>query len=512
MAITYSTMSKNLINTKEFREKYSRLREVLLWYWHDAIIRYKKSISQTVITHIINLLSNLGSIGLIFYYIKALEKNRIVDLYYIQFTPKSSIILLILVAFGAFILYVASGLAEYSSKQKSYEMWRKYEELCHKRILSLISRIPFPGCLVANRLIADKDLSKDGKSESRQCGRFLYLIINAIVPILTTIVFFCVMMYISIMFSLMVFVLSFLLLFFIYKSSSDVAIAHDSNLLQKSSTSERSKLSKRINKSSLYINDDDNYLNKIYSSGEMGKHQTSYFGRFILQEKSRLIFNIFSGVSIIIIMLIAGIGIIYEKFNWSVFFAFIVSLRQFQSNSNQVANAFTNLGRMYPAVYKYYMFYSDAKIAFQYDIKDSNIPDQILFKIPNLADKNKFLKIKSGDFIYLVHQENVNRNTIAMLQNNNSGNKSKMPTYWFIGNVDLEGMTLREIYGFNKLIDNDAINRDLKKISESMNVFEPTDLDLDQVLTPDDLSRFSDEFIDCIKLLSAKHTSRITEL
>ena len=211
----------------------------------------------------------------------------------------------------------------------------------------------------------------------------------------------------------------------------------------------------------------------------------------------------------ITIILVAGVGIIYQNFEWSVFFAFIISLRLFQTSSTQVAGMLTTFSRMYPKVYRYYIFFSDAKNSLNDIIDDNKIPEQISLKVSHILNENKYLVLDPSNDIYLIHPDNIDRNTVALLQKSNLYvNAAKVPYYWFSGNMKLEGMTLRELYGFNHSMNNDSIYRELLDMIQNGEEFENFNLDIDQVLTEDIITKFPENFIDCIRIFSAKYTPR----
>jgi len=69
-------------------------------------------------------------------------------------------------------------------------------------------------------------------------------------------------------------------------------------------------------------------------------------------------------------------------------------------------------------------------------------------------------------------------------------------------------MTLRELYGFNHSMNNDSIYRELLDMIQNGEEFENFNLDIDQVLTEDIITKFPENFIDCIRIFSAKYTPR----
>jgi ABC-type multidrug transport system fused ATPase/permease subunit len=488
--------------------------DLLRWLLVDTLSRFKRDVVISIVASLIRIVTQFGALGLVFTYATYLESNREINLLDYKFLPQESLYLLVFVAILGLILYLLSGIAAYISRTKALDLWREYEDICMKRMIVLLSRIPNPSSLIANKMLKEDVLSKDGSGEARFCGRTFQLLLNTFIPLSSLLVFLAVLFYISIYYTIIILIFSSVCMILLRKISKQImdSMEHQTKL-DKAYSSEKSKLINRINKFVSPLTHKDSYLSNMFSEGEHKKHQDSFFKPFFLRERTSLVVNSFSAISIITIIIIAGIGIIYGHFNWSIFFAYLVSLQYFLMNMLQLANSLAMFSRFYPSARKYQLFVADAQNATFMD-SDKEIDDKSLFlKLNDVEGKNDNLELKPGKLNYIYARKTTRRVLASHIyQNMKIKQNNERPLYWFIEKFDFSGMTLRQAYGFPDSFDDEKLLQEFDQImnggGEERKLTGLGDISLDDIITEKQYVALSDDTINGLQLLSAIHSNR----
>jgi len=339
----------NKLNKRSLADLFNFLK----WLWRDAFHRYKKDVVISTVSSIVRLITQFGALAIIFTYASGLESHRTFNILDYQFDSRTSGLLLIIVSVLGLTIYIISAFSDYISRRTSVSLWKAYEEYSLKRFILLKSRLPHPLCSKANEMLNDESMSKDGRMESKFLGRMFSQMLNSIIPITTLLLVTTVLFYISYKFTFIILFFSAISMFFLYKISTQILQNMDNlKIYSKSSLPEKTKLLNRINKIVSPITDNEFFFENIFSRGEMRKFQDAFFNTFFLREKTNLIVNILTGISIITIIAISGIGIIYGSFNWAIFLAYIVSLQYFLGSLMQLGNFISTFSRFYPEAKK----------------------------------------------------------------------------------------------------------------------------------------------------------------
>lgn len=480
------------------------------WLWADAFVRYKKDVIVSTISSIVRIITQFGALALIYTYASGLESHRTFNVLDFQFDARTSGILLIIVSVVGLIIYTISAFSDYISKSTSISLWQNYELYSLKRFTLLKSRIPHPLCSKANEMLSGESVSRDGRTESKYLGRLFSQLLNSIIPVTTLLIVTAVLFYISYKFTFIVLILSAISMFFLYKFSMQILQNMDNmKTYSKTYLPEKTKLLNRINRVVSPITENEHFFKNMFSQGETRKFQDAFFVSFLLREKSSLIVNILTGLSIITIIAISGFGIIYGSFNWAIFLAYIVSLQYFLGSLMQIGNSLSMFSRFYPEAKRYYEFVCDAEKS-NFDTKNIELDtSSVYLKITDLDKKNEFAELKSGKITYLYNPKGVNRNLASILNNNtvsNNGNSERY-FYWFMNDTDFSGMTIRQSYGFSDEYDEDSLEYDLGKILDDKNGIKLKELKLDHSMSVRDFADLPENVKSGLQILSAIHSN-----
>ncbi len=478
--------------------------------WSDIALRYKKAITVTVLASFGQFLTQVSALAIIFAYANSFEVDRSITLHGYSIPIRSSFLLLIGTALVGFLLLVISALLAYKSRTNSLILRRKHEEFCLKRLFVLVSRLPHPATSKLNRLLANKDIVREGKLEARFCGQLLELLLTLTVPLATLVVFAIFLFYLNALFSSLIVVLSIISLYFLLRiinKAAETSLVTERYLPQ--ATSEKRHLLKRIFATASSIDYANRFLNDVFVKGKIRTHRDAFFGRYILEEKTRLLINVLTAISILTIILIAGMGILYRKWSWSILLAYLVSLRYFLTSLMQVSRIITKMSRMYPQIKRYYEFVEEANIApiqrvCQYTKRDVSL------SIPSLENNNEEAVIlKPGMNVLLAHPGAVDRRLVTLFYDKTMIEiDGQFPLYWFIGDVQCEGNTLRESFGLPEDITSDQLVKDISSFIGEGSIEALNSFDLDSILMYKDLAILTDRVTPVIMLLAAIYSGR----
>jgi len=497
----------NKLNKRSLTDLFNFLK----WLWRDAFHRYKKDVIISTVSSIVRLITQFGALAIIFTYASGLESHRTFSILDYQFHSRTSGLLLIIVSVLGLTIYIISAFSDYISRRTSVSLWKAYELHSLKRFTLLKSRLPHPLCSKANEMLNDESISKDGRTESKHLGRMFSQMLNTIIPITTLLLVTTVLFYISYKFTFIILLFSAISMFFLYKISIQILQNMDNlKIYSKSYLPEKTKLLNRINKIVSPITDNEFFFENIFSRGEMRKFQDAFFNTFFLREKTNLIVNILTGISIITIIAISGIGLLYGSFNWAIFLAYIVLLQYFLGSLMQLGNFISTFSRFYPEAKRYYEFVSDAEKS-RYHTENIKLDNSSIYlKATDLDKKSDSVELKSGKITYLYNPKGVNRNIASILNNNtvlNNGYDDRY-FYWFMQNIDFSGMTIRQSHGFPNSVKENTLYQDLTKILDETNLRHFEDIRLDDVLIGENHLALSDIAKFSLQLLSAIYSNR----
>lgn len=491
------------------REARQRFRSLAAWLWWDAVWRFKQPIAGILIRTGTGILFQLAALALLFGYARALESGREVNLLGQALPVRSSAALLFGTALLALLLLALFALLDYSSGIRRLELRRSYEEFCAQRVLVLLSRLPHPGSPIANRMLAEGALARGGRRETKQCGVVLKLVLDAMLPLGGLVVYGLALFYLNAWLSGLIMPLLGIAALFLYRINT--AAARSSLAAERyagPAAVETRRLVKRTWESATPISYGDRSLKATWSSGSVKRDRDTFFERYILEARTRLVINGLSAAALLSIVLVAGTGILSGAERWSVLVAYLVGLNRFLSSLARIGHTLTQLSRRYPQIRRYADFVSDAERAGP-EPADSDRHRTIRLAVSSLANGEPEVELPTGRRSLLVGSGSVNRALVAALQDRTTPRSAgASPAYWFVGDPDCLGSTLRECLGLPPEVAAKALIPKLAALLPADAVAELPAIDVDEILTESQLAALPVSVVRALKVLAATYSRR----
>jgi ABC-type multidrug transport system fused ATPase/permease subunit len=405
---------------------------VASWFFRDAVWRNRSIVFSSVLLGGFGLALEVIAYGAIYLFLSSVEEGRMTLPSATDVTMEISDYSVFGVAVISFLLLMLSGLFTFMSRKKTLTVARSHEEFCTKRVSVLASRLPHPACPVANSMLSPNSLKDLERKGSRACGRALRLVMNAIRPLLILIVSLFVLSYIDFLFSGIVLVLLGITLFFlhrIYRTTINSARTVES--LSVPAALERNKRLMQMLQIAQTIDYDHPPLTKSVSRGVSRKFMDASFGRQWAREKTKLAVNLLNSVALLVVIFVAGVGIVYAEWKWSALLAFLVAFRYFTTNLRLIAGVVASLSSYYPPIRRYCDFVEDARAADE-GSEGVEAVNGITLDIPGCTSSQP-LDLERGDLAFLFHIGNVDRHLVTKLQCRTKATSSvSAPLYWFV--------------------------------------------------------------------------------
>ena len=116
----------------------SRYSSTMRWLLKDSAWRYRKSVILILGAGSLSIAVQVAALGQVVLYASSLEGERQVRILGMEFAPRSSLELLVLLGFGVLILLSIAALLQYYSRSETLAVARHYQDLCSKRIVGLL--------------------------------------------------------------------------------------------------------------------------------------------------------------------------------------------------------------------------------------------------------------------------------------------------------------------------------------------------------------------------------------
>ena len=457
---------------------FSRYKGIAAWVWHDAICRFAKPVIKNVLASMTSLACQVAAFAIVFFFVKALEQNKIFSLFGHAFNSRSAGVI-ISVGLFAFFFFNVSALLAYFASVNSIQLRRNYVEFCFKRVLVFASRLPHPTTRKANQMLARDELKGGLKQESEYCGRFLRQLVEIILPAGSLVAYSIVLFALSLFLSMVIFPLIIVTSIFLQKiNSAAVQTTRDLKFYTKHASFKRRILLQRMSRSASPIEYSDRLMNDFFSNGKTRHYFDAFFRRFILAEKTRLVANILMSASILGVIIAATTGVMSK--NWSVVFGYLIALRAFSSSLSHLGSGVTLISRFFPHVETYYHFINAAQQV------DTNVAswtggNAVQLEVPSIMNGLETVVLKSDRPIFLLNPRPVDRILASQFQIKTIHEDADRPIrYWFAEKMDCQGCTLRECLGLPRSLTESEIKRKLADLfpNKTLNEILPVSLDV----------------------------------
>ena len=497
---------------KDIQQKFIQYFRISRIFFFDSIYRYKLKVFLILVSGLIHTWLKIQAIALAVFYARSIEKNSINIFFEQEIEPRKSILLLVFFSFSILISLALSALLGYFSKIKILKLWRKYDELCTKRALILISSNLRIWSSLDNCFYDEVTIRDLVSIDTRQCGRVLGMSLSMITPLITFIVSVIAVFYINIYLTL---ILGFFMLIaggFMYKiNHSAVKYA----TLNKKYTKERNREYKELlnYQKSIFIpySNTTSWINaKLFELKGIKSYLDSFEGRLKVLAESELISNFYFAIGTTLIISILGSQVLLKGEGWGQLIVYLIAARQGLQNFGSVSKKITSINRYYPHFRRYFNFLEDAKTC-QYN--KNYLPQEYLLEIsePLIPESLKRVNLSKGIVIGLITPIKLHRYSISLLMNCLSADLSKieilnslyLATKYY--NL-LLGSSFREILEFPDNYNYNDFLKDIKDLSFHNEIQSQLPSSLEENLNLYQIENITDELKICLALISAVYS------
>ena len=415
----------------------SRYGTILKLVAADSVCRFKKESFLILITDFLGVFFQVWTIGLAIYYAHALEKGDNIKLLGYEFQTRNSIGLLFVCGIGALLSLLLSAWLIYFSRTRGFMLRRRYEEFCAKRVFTLFGS-SLKVCVSSDKYFSDSNvLFRLVRTDSRNIGRVLQLFLGTIIPTITLLVAVGVLFYTNAPLTLLMLVLFGVSSIFQYKIS--VAGAKNSTLREKyakGASLEYQQIILRLKGTSLPLPKNESWFKENVFSGKIKRFLDAQIERLKAVENSQLISNILFAITIFVILLALGAGIILKGEGWGNLIVYLVALRFGLVNMKQSSSKITGINRFYPQVKRYFQFLENMMSPPETeDIQHINY--LVTVGANHIEGSMESYNLCKGNRIGLVGAVELNRYTLAstvdcLLGHSHQAVKSALSSMWFV--------------------------------------------------------------------------------
>ncbi len=395
-----------------FIRNYLRILRALL---SDSICRYKTKSLLIVIASAVGLLSQISAFAIVFYYVNHVASGELIKIDFwnteINFDPRASLDLLILVSSTILLFLVVSALLVFYSRSLSIRLSRLYNEHCIETILSNLGGTCIPRYNKNQaELLSDRFFQRLLISDARICGRVLRLVLTLIFPVLTLIVSFSVLFYLDVFLTCIIFAAMSVYLYF--QGNISKRASNFSSVFEIHTPAASKKIIDIFNiskQSQLGFSANLNVHKDIFNFGPFKKQLDAYEARRRYVEYSRLVSGIFIAIILGLITLIMGERILASKSGWGELIIFVVALRAAMMNLQPVFNQITSINRFYPQLRRYFNFINN------YYFKNAQFSDQynqhyrVAVKKPILETSELFMELRAPSKVAVLFPNEINK-------------------------------------------------------------------------------------------------------
>ncbi len=410
---------------ESFYQKLYQYWPIFKWMIFDSVWRFRGVVTLILITGFLGVTFQVAAIGQAIRYAKLLESGEIVRFLGYEFEPRTSWELLLALGGGILFSLLISAWLIYYSRTNTNKLCRQYEEFCAKRILVICSSNMRFLMEPEGTHCDERDFLKLSRTDSRYCGLILRLILNAIIPAITFVLAFVVLLCINYLLTLLIMFIVFISSGFLYKVN--IAGARSTSMMEKNSAKAALEYNRIIQQQkgiSVPIQDNGEIFRSLFSSKNVKQYLNAYEGRFKAVESSQFVSNILIAVSTFVIFVVLGSRIIFEGEGWGRLIVYLVALRYGLTNLKQCSRSITSINRFYHQVRRYFYFLDNTETVLR--VK-SPLPSKYTIKVSSepLKDSLESWDISQGDRIGLMSLVELNRYTVAGLTDGLLGHLSK---------------------------------------------------------------------------------------
>lgn len=465
----YSYRRQNMLNLDRFRfaEIFRRYASFLKWFLPDTMRQYKLSVALVIVTSTIGVGFQALTFGAIIYYANLLASgdHLVADLYLMQIdlNPRESLELLMVASVATLVCLALSATFIYFARTGNINIGRRYNEYCIERLLDLVARDKQPILETPEgKFVDEKYLMRMMVGDARLCGRVLRIMLDMIVPIITLLFAFGVLLYLN---AELTFIILACMSGYVafqahvsrggakntqkFEGYTPLVIKILRDLLNQNTT-----LTNHISKKTSYKS--RSYRSISDRSGAIRSQFNAFEGRVRATEQSRLISGLFTAIMVGLLLFILGQRIITSGIGWGELLVYLVALRFAMISLQLVFGQLTTVNRFYPQIQRYGRFVCTYPVALPEKLPTVVLPVTLnIGDSLNIGGESKLI-ISPGERVAILVSFVINKYNYAYLIRqvaeaaNFSIDQAQENTLFISSNHSLVGYTLRQIFSLKK--------------------------------------------------------------
>lgn len=338
------------------RAQMRRYRTVVDWFARDAYGRFRGRLMLILAFSLLAMGGLMGALGIIFFYVRALEEGAVLAYGGYEFVVRESAFLLVAAATAGLLLFIASFAFRYLAILQALAIGREYESFCARRAIALIGA---HGGRPEARTWED-EAGRLIKSDPRFCGRVARITVNMILPALAFAGTFTILIWLDPVLTLVMVVLLAAALPFLYVVN--VRGARHSNAMEKrakAATDRKRELVTLNAERGEPIDPESPEMARPFRKGPIARYLDAYVGRLRANHNSELVTNVVMGIGIVVILASKGSEILATGQGWGELAVYMAALRVSLTSVTQASKTLTSVNRFYPQVARYFRFLQD---------------------------------------------------------------------------------------------------------------------------------------------------------
>lgn len=336
-----------------FRVRMAGYRIVAGWFWRDAFVRFWGKSVTVLVFSVLSIGFLLLALGKVLAYARALENGSTIEFLGYSVIPRQSMTLLMVVAIGACGSFALSFGFRYAGKIKALSLGRSYEEFCAKRAIALLAN--HGGHPEAREWVDSAGKALQG--DPRYCGRVARITIGIVLPVLTFLGTFAMLLWLDARLTIIVLILmggALPILYAINVKGARHSVAMEN--YAKPAGKAKQELLELAAKGDGQTTPHSPEIEKAFAKGPIARHLDAYVGRLRASDNSELLTNILMGLGLAIILAVKGAELLAYGQGWSELASFMIALRFNLQSATQASKILTGVNRFYPQVGRHCRF------------------------------------------------------------------------------------------------------------------------------------------------------------
>jgi ABC-type multidrug transport system fused ATPase/permease subunit len=328
---------------QSLKSKYAPL-QIVSWVWQDALRPYSRKIHWINILQILSVVTSFSGFAVLYLYVDIIETNEPFIFLQYSFEPRQSQALLILIAGLVGLLFLSTGLLDYSFHKRLIQINRLFEMGCVVRLYESVMQKKRMLQYQSQPILSAYNIKKSLIKDTKYYGRALFSIVKAIIPIAKLLLSLTFMFYLAFSFTLLVISLMLIGGVFLWKITKSVV--------------KETKRKEKYIKS--YVKELSNALSNPMSGAALldKKSAVHYFSAFytwlLNTEQSRLIINLLITGITFFLLLIIGHLTLFGGASWALLVGYLLALRYLLNSLQGINGILKQLSTFYDYIRNYY--------------------------------------------------------------------------------------------------------------------------------------------------------------